>query len=381
LDTDYFNYRRYTAEGWWDRRTFLHKWWQLQARDRRWVPPLYSQMWQALVSPTHEYLATQPPLLLHLEALARRRQGTATPLGSPSFSGAWMEEPVAVAGLLTGRAAAPDVAYLALLHAVNHVETMERFWGELLEVLWGTGRRRLLGPTGLSPVLPSGALQNYFHVTPPLHSPYNPPYLPEVLESVMKPTQEFELHHVTIPEIVPEMIQVESDGLHIEAFAPQRLAQDLLPLFVAGVQGQDDAGPPDAAEVSFVLDWLRSGPLYGWLASAGGVPVGFVLLQPDLAPSVRWAGGGRNWAWRLWLAWRRRQPVRAGRLLYGGVFPAWRRQGIGRRLWQQGLALARQLGWHSLTIGPVITASAAAHFLRQQGAEPRQRYLLYGGDL
>lgn len=377
MDTDYFNYRRHIAEGWWDRRSFVHKWWRLQSRDRRWVPPLYPRLWRALVSPTCDYLAQQPPQLFYLEALARRRQRTDAPLGTPSFSGAWMEEPVAVTALLTGRAAALGVAYLALLHAVNHVEAMERFWGDLLEVLWGAGCRRVLGPTGLSPLLPAGALQNYFHITPPLHTPYNPPYLPEVLESVMKPVQEFELYHATVPETVPG----QDDVLQIEAFAPQRLAQDLLPLFVASVPHWEDAGPPDAAEVCFVLEWLQHGPLYGWLALAAGVPVGFVLLQPDLAPSVQRAGGGRNPAWRLWLAWRSRQPVRAGRLLYGGVLPAWRRQGVGRRLWQQGLALARQLGWRSLAIGPVIADSAAAQFLRRQGAEPRQRYLVYGGGL
>lgn len=377
MDTEYFNYRSHKAEGWWDRRTFVHKWWQLQARDRRWVPPLYDRLWRALVSPACLYLAAQPPQLFHLEALARRRQRTETPLGALSFSGAWMEEPVAVTALLDGRAAAPGVAYLALLHAVNHVETMERLWGELLEMLWGTGRRQVIGPTGLSPLLPAGALQNYFHVTPPLHTPYNPPYLPEVLESVMKPVQEFELYHAAVAEAE----SLQRDRVQIEPFVPQRLAQDLLPLFVAAVQGLEDAGPPDAAEVTFVLDWLQSGPLYGWLASVAGAPVGFVLLQPDLASSVRRAGGGRNWAWRLWLAWRSRQPVRAGRMLYGGVLPPWRRQGIGRRLWDHGLALAHQLGWRTLTVGPVPSDSAAAHFLRQQGAEPRQRYLLYGGDL
>jgi GNAT superfamily N-acetyltransferase len=377
LDTDYFNYQRYRAQGWWDRRSFVHKWWRLQSRDRRWVPPLYHQLWRALVSPAYEYLAQQPPQLFHLEAMARRRQRTAAPLGAPSFSGAWMEEPVAVTALLPGRSTPAGVAYLALLHTVNHVETMERFWGDLLEVLWGEGRRRVLGPTGLSPLLPAGVLQNYFHVTPPLHTPYNPPYLPEVLESVLQPVQEFELYHLAIPETV----SVQSDKIQLEPFAPQRLAQDLLPLFGECVPRLEDGGPPDAAEVCFILEWVQNGPLYGWLAAVAGAPVGFVLLQPDLAPSVQRAGGGRNPAWRLWLAWRSRQPVQAGRLLYGGVAPAWRRQGVGRRLWQQGLAMARQFGWRSLTIGPVMTDSAAAHFLRRQGAEPRQRYLVYGGEL
>lgn len=377
MDTDYFNYTRYLADGWWDRRAFVHKWWHLQAKDRRWVPPLYTRLWRALVAPTLDYLTAQPPQLFHLEALARRRSRTEAPLGTPSFSGAWMEEPVAATAILTGRAGASEVAYLGLLHCVNHVETMERLWGELAELLWSAGCSRVLGPTGLSPLLPAGVLQNYFHVTPPAHTPYNPPYLPEVLESVMEPVQELALYHIPIRQAIPR----HKGPAQLEPLAPSRLAGDLLPLFGAVVERLEGVTPPDAAEVCFLLDWLQPGPLSGWLALQNGIPVGFVLLQPDLAPSLRLAGGGRNWAWRLWLAWRSRRPLAAGRLLYGGVAPAWRRRGIGGQLWRQTLATARQLGWRTLTIGPVATDSAAAHFLRQQGAEPRQRYLLYGGDL
>ncbi|RIK41045.1 MAG: hypothetical protein DCC55_13095 [Chloroflexi bacterium] len=377
MDTHYFNYRARVADGWWDRRAFVHNWWRLQTRDQRWVPPLYDRLWRALVAPAHDYLATQPPQLFQLEALARRQQRTEAPLGTPSFSGALMEEPVAVTALLPGRAGASGAAYLGLLHCVNHIETMERFWGELMELLWEVGHRHVLGPTGLSPLLPAGVLQNYFHVTPPAHTPYNPPYLPEVIESVMEPVQESELYHITVQDVGPR----HNGPAQIEAFAPLRLAKDLLPLFAAVVQRLEDAAPPDAAEVCFLLDWLQTGPLYGWLALRSGTPAGFILLQPDLASSLRLAGGGRNWAWRLWLALRSRRPVPAGRLLYGGVAPAWRGRGVGRQLWQQALATARQLGWRTLTIGPVTTGSAAAHFLRQQGAEPRQRYLVYGGNI
>ncbi|HMN29871.1 MAG TPA: hypothetical protein PKE45_17095, partial [Caldilineaceae bacterium] len=84
---------------------------------------------------------------------------------------------------------------------------------------------------------------------------------------------------------------------------------------------------------------------------------------------------------RGWLAWRRRHPARSGRLLYGGVLPAWRGQGIGGQLWGAVQHFARQQGWQSLTIGPVRRASPAACFLTRRGAERRQRYVVYGAEV
>jgi GNAT superfamily N-acetyltransferase len=123
------------------------------------------------------------------------------------------------------------------------------------------------------------------------------------------------------------------------------------------------------------------GPLFGWLAQVKDQPVGFILLQPDLAPALKWANGGRMLPWQLWLQWRSRRRVRQGRLLYGAVLPAWRKQGIGRQLWTQALQVAHAQEWQCLTIGPVPADSPASSFLTQQGAEAQQRYVLYGSEL
>jgi GNAT superfamily N-acetyltransferase len=374
LDLEYFNYSSHQAESWWDRRLFLQKWWRLHAGDQRWVPPYFPTLRRALLA-TNAAPARWTHRLVHLEALSRRRRPQ-DPAGNLGFNGPMFEEAVAAAilpALPPGRA---ELAFVALLHTVNHPDVLERFWAELLESLWATGASRVIGPTALSPYLPGGVLQNYFQLRPPLHTPYNPPYLPELMEGIWEPVQETVLYEIEL-SAAPSPPTGPATLIPLE---PARLAEDLLPLFVAACAPLD-LPAPTAADVRFVLDWLQPWPLSGWVAQVAEMPVGFVLLQPDLAPALRRAGGGRNLLWRPWLAWRARRPTHAGRLLYGAVLPSWRGRGIGHQLWRQVLATAQELGWRALTVGPVVAASDAASFLNRQGAAARQRYWMYGSDL
>jgi GNAT superfamily N-acetyltransferase len=375
LDLEYFNYSRHLAHGWWERRTFLQKWWRLHAADRRWVPPYFPILRRALFTTDGDDPQGSAASLFHLEALSRRRRasGQTENLG---FNGPLFEEAVAAAILQEPRVGQANTVFVAGLHTVNHPDVMERWWAESLELLWETGASRVIGPTAFSPYLPGGVLQNYFHLLPPLHTPYNPPYLPELISGIWEPVQEHILYTVDLAA-GPAAV---SGPATLRPLEPARLAGDLLPLFVAACAPLD-LPDPTAEDVRVVLDWLQPGPLSGWVAELEGRPVGFVLLQPDLASALRRAGGGRNPLWRPWLAWRAHRPTRAGRLLYGAVLPQWRGQGIGCQLWQQALAAARAQGWRALTVGPVVAGSAAANFLQRHGAEPRQRYLLYGSEL
>jgi ribosomal protein S18 acetylase RimI-like enzyme len=153
------------------------------------------------------------------------------------------------------------------------------------------------------------------------------------------------------------------------------------PLLEAALGDDPEFPPPDAAESAFMLDWLCTWPVEAWIIRKGEEPAGFVLLQPDLAPAMTRARGGRNLLWRGWLKWRMGRPVSSGRIVLGGVHPEWRRQGIGRRLWQQALHAAAANGWRTLTIGPVANDSPGAHFLHAMGATPQQRYALFATDL
>jgi len=373
----YFNYTKHVADSWWDRRDFAQRWWRLGRADQRWTPPYYPALRQALDPKRNPYLAQRSPLFLHMEALPRRARSD-NQTGGTGFAGALMEEPVAATVVLADENRHDGTAYLSLFHCVNDGETMERLLGALMEHLWEMGCHRVVGPTGLSPHLESGVLQNFFQLSPPLHTPYQPPYLPELMESVMTPIAQSQLYTIDLTATPSE---IPTGPAQLQPLVPEHLSQQLLPLLAAACEANGDYPPPTAVEADFMLRWLRVWPLVGWLAMVQGQPVGFVLLQSDLSPSIRRANGGRNLLWRTWLKWRSQHSVRAGRLLYGGVLPTWRGQGIGRQLWHQALRTAQAQSWQTLTIGPVTDETPGAPFLKRVGAQVQQRYLTYASEL
>jgi GNAT superfamily N-acetyltransferase len=283
-----------------------------------------------------------------------------------------MERTMAAAVALVDPRRTDRTAYLALLHCANDAHSLDRLLDALIEKLRPHRCERLVGPVGLSPYQGSGLLQDAWNALPPLHTPYDPPYLLELVERGMRPLARQLLYRVEIPQQPPN----PTGPAQIVPLEPARLATDLLPLLAAAVPAIDFP-PPDAEEAAFLMRWLRPWPLYGRLARVGDVPVGFVLLQPDLAPLLKRFKGGRGWLRRMLLALASRRGTREGRLLFGGVLPQWRGQGIGHQLWQQALAIARGQGWQTLTIGPVPTRAGARAFLERQGASPARSYLLY----
>jgi GNAT superfamily N-acetyltransferase len=370
----YFNYRANWPTDWWARRTFLRAWWRIYRDDPRWVPPDFPTLSQLVHRRDNPWLQRVQAQPLYLEAYPRHRERTDFNSGQMVTHGAALfEEPVAAVIVQQDPLRDDGTAYLSLLHCANDEETLERLLGAALEAAAEAGCHRLVGPTGITPLLEAGALQDHFHVLPPLHTPYNPPYLADLLASTMEPCAESVLYHKTIPPAV-----APPDGpARLTPLEPRRLAQDLLSLLVESTAGDVDFPAPDAAEAELLLRWLSAYPLAGWVAEMQETPVGFVLMQPDLAQLMRRVDGGRNWPARAVAAWRKSAPARTGRLLFGAVVPAWRGRGVGRQLWQQALHHAAAQGWRSLACGPVTADSAAAEFLAAAGARPGQRYTLY----
>lgn len=223
-------------------------------------------------------------------------------------------------------------------------------------------------------------LQDYWSEVPPQHTPYNPPYMPEVVGHVLQPLARSQLYHL---DILPEPPPAAANPASLTPLDPSRLSSELLSLFATACPPwpRADFPPPDEVEAEFLLWWLGQWPLWGWLAEVDDKPVGFLLLQPDLAPHLKRAGGGCRWWWRLWLAWAARRQTRQGRLLFMAVLPEYRRRGIGSQLLRQALSAAGEQGWQRLTIGPIPSAGPANKFLQHHGAAPRQTYLLYQQNL
>jgi GNAT superfamily N-acetyltransferase len=376
-NSTYFNHYHHIAENWWERRNFTVNWWRLYAGDPKWAPPHYPTLRRALEPAHNSHLARLNPLFVHTEALPKRQQSS-SPYATALDGWSTFERPVAATVVLFDPRRRDNTAYLSLLRCANDAGTLKRLLKYLIESLGARGYRRIIGPVGLSPHLDTGLLQDYWQVVPPLHTPYNPPYMPEIVGLVLRPLGRSQLYHL---EISPELPPAPPARAKLLPLEPARLAGDLLPLLAAACPTWADFPPPDVEEAAFLLRWLGRWPLHGWLAEVDTQPVGFILLQPNLAPRLRLAKGGRNLLWRAWLAWASSRPVRHGRVLYGAVLPEWQGQGIGRQLLHQALLTAHQQGWHSLTFGPFPTMAPVVKFLKRHGAEPRQSYLLYQQEL
>lgn len=374
----YFNYRTYRADSWWEQRTFVHKWWQLQAHDRRWVPPPYPALRAVFGKQAAPHLARTTILPIYLEALPNRTNGS-------GLTAAYWEEPVAATMLVLDPRQPEGTAYLALLSCSNDEEALDRLLGAAQEAAAHQGYYRLVGPVGLSPWLQSGVLENYFHVLPPLHTPYNPPYLPELMASSLHAWQTTTLLHLPLATAAQDGLAnstpISAAALQVRPLHTYEPWSALLPLWQVACQAMGDYPTPDVMEVAFLQSWLQRWPCAGWVVEVEGMAVGFVVLQADLAGAVHRARGGRNRLWALWLQWRSRQGAKGGRLLYGAVLPAWQGRGIGTLLWQQVLITARQQGWQSLTIGPLLPTATGLPFLLRRGAQPQQRYITYTNEL
>jgi GNAT superfamily N-acetyltransferase len=367
----YFNYTTHWATDWWARRAFAHTWWRLNADDPRWLPPDYVT-WRRLVvrggAPYWQRIAAQP---VYLEALPRRRPSAYAPDNQPMLAGAVFEQPVAAAVLLCEPAVA--TAYLSMLHCVNDEETLDRLLGVAMERAAAAGCARLVGPCGPLPGWGGGALRNHFDRLPPLHTPYTPPYLADLLAASMEVCQE----QVLLALPVAAAGALAPGPAVLTPLALPELASLHLPLLAAALAPHSDTAelPSDAA--ALLLQWIGVYPVTGWLAEVDGAPAGFVVMQPDLAPLVRRTGGQRWPPVRWYGKWAQRRPTRRGRLLFGGVAPTWQNRGVGRQLLAQALHHAAAAGWSELICGPFTTDTPVVAWLQRAGARVEQQYALY----
>lgn len=366
----YFNHSLTHAQSGWERGAFLRRWWRFYERDSHWTPPDYSLLRRILQPGASAHLQRLDPALYFAEAVSRQQPDVRSNLAGAGhgIASGW-EKTVAATVVMRGRASPP---HLALFRCLNDRASLTYFLRALAEE---RGVGSFIGPVHLSPYLGAGCLESHWHLLAPLHTPYNPPYLPGLLHEVMSPILTSHLYHLPVPsQPGPNPDQEPARLLPLQ---PERLAGDLLPLLAAACTPWKLFAPPDQAEAAFLLRWLGRWPLHGWLAQVDGVAAGFVLLQPDLSPALQRAYGGRNLFWRFWLRYASQRPTHHGRLLFASVLPAHRGQGIGRQLLHAALTTAANEGWQSLRIGPLPEKTPGAQFLTNQGAEAQQTYQLY----
>lgn len=363
METNYFNFYPYIAERQWEYRRYFKKWHQLCFADIRY-PPLHYGQKRILCKPQNSiHLARQNPQYIHIEALPQRKRAGA-------MGGALWEEVVAAAIIGVDPRREDRKGYLMLLQCANDEESLDRLLAIVQEEFAHYGVYEFVTPVGLSPHISCGSLDNFFHVPPPLHTPYNPPYMPELLASSLTPWQKYVLTKSPIPQVkasqehalitaskatIDHQTRHSNDNFSLQILPlTARMARDdlLLPLWQELSPLRQHFPAPDQAEIEFIWRWLTVWPWQGWVAMVDGQPVGFAILQPDFAVPNRRAGGGQNPLWALWLQWREQRPTRSGRLLYGGVLEKWRNHDVARALYQQLIRYAQQQGWQTITMGP-----------------------------
>jgi GNAT superfamily N-acetyltransferase len=379
VGAEYFNHHKKIARNRWEWNEFTAAWWRIYGDDHRWVPPYFPDLRKVLRPGSNSYLQQFNALPWHHEAL-RRNSSTDYPAlrtgeGHDVLLGAPMiEEPVAASIVLKDERRADGAAYLALLRSANHVESLERHLDDIVQELAEQGCRQIIGPTGLSPHLGSGILQDHWNDTPPLHTAYNPPYVPEILAGMMQIDHTSRLYWIDTDRGHP---RITDTNIAYRRFDPADLSGDYLPMFRSAFYEPAGFIPPDQQEAAFLLREIDRWPMVAYLAERAGKPAGFVLLQPDLATVLQFGKGGRGLAGRLYILWASRKPAKRGRLVFGGVLPEWRRQGIGSLLFDCALTTAREMGWSELSIGPVPEGSQGENFLHDAGATPKQTYAIY----
>lgn len=291
-----------------------------------------------------------------------------------------MEEPVAAAVALIDPRRTDNTAHLAMLHAANSRQSLERLLNAVQEKIGHEGIRRLILPVGLSPYLGTGVLQNHFHRLPPLHAPYAPPYVPELFATVCRPLGR-SLLFTTEPGAYTDKPAPVPGPAAIHPLDPNLLASDLLPLFAQTMPAWAEFPLPDEPEAQFLLWWILRRPALAWMAEVDGKPVGYLLAQPDGSDPLRRSRGGRSLLGRLLLQTLELRQPRSVRILFMGVDPEYRRRGIGRQLWQQMLSAGPPNGWQSVTAGPLPSiARAGLRFLTALGLTGRETYLLHRYD-
>ena len=198
----YFNYTTYLPSSWWERRSFLHAWWRLYAGDRQWAPPVYTALSRLVRAADNPLSAPAHPDALHgSAAAARQRQrlryqyhDERTRGGCDDVRGGGECHAYPDRSAPRGRRRLPGAAALRQRRGDARAAA-----GQGVRAGGGTRLQPAARPHRHPARLESGALVNHYNRRPPWHTPYNPPYMGELLASIMEPWLETELYTLEVP--------------------------------------------------------------------------------------------------------------------------------------------------------------------------------------
>ena len=142
---------------------------------------LFSNATHALNPAQNPHSARMNMMQMAVEAMPNRTHRHPQSHREPVITNASFEVPVLNTAVFIDPRRRDHTAYFGLFDCVNDSETLERWLDQMKESLREAHMTRLIGPVGLSPFLGSGVLQDKWHLQPPMHTAYHPPYMAELM--------------------------------------------------------------------------------------------------------------------------------------------------------------------------------------------------------
>lgn len=287
--------------------------------------------------------------------------------------------------------------FFGLFESINDVTVARALFDAAAQWLQKRELRTMTGPVGFTTNDECGVLVDGYELPPAVMLPYNPPYYPDLLETVGLAKAK-DLLAWELPATVHQDQRLERAARHVQeqrklSVRPVDLSRfkEETELFrqLYNSTLDDNWGfcPLTRREMESLARRLRPviSPDLAVIGESDGDPVGFALAVPDIAPALA-AAGGRLWSYGLPLgglrALRAQRSISRGRFIALGVCKENRRQGLELLMYRTLSQAAQARGLHTGELSWVLEdnrhVNAAAARL---GGRIVKRYRLYSGSL
>jgi hypothetical protein len=187
-------------------------------------------------------------------------------------------------------------AFFYLFESVNDPSVANLLFETAFIWVKERGLNRVFGPRGFTALDGLGLLIKGFELRPALGLPYNPPYYPDLIESVgFLPVEDIASGYLSVDTIFPERIRElasriqERRGLHIIRFQSRRDLHEALnylkELYNEVLKGSNGGTPitdEEIQDLSAQLLWFADPSLIK-IVMKDQHPVGFLLAYPDIS--------------------------------------------------------------------------------------------------
>ncbi|MEU9193159.1 GNAT family N-acetyltransferase [Streptomyces hundungensis] len=288
--------------------------------------------------------------------------------------------------------------FFGLFDCIDDVEVARALFSAAAKWLRERGHSRLLGPVNFTTNEECGILVEGFDQPPAVLMPYTPPYYPNLLEACgLASAVELLAWEIGVDNLAeaPRAQRLARYAARIEGLRVRSVdfrdfdAETARLRTLYNTAWKDNWGfcPATEREFAATAQLMRrvARPELLLIAEVHGVPAGFSLVLPDIAPALR-AAGGRMHTWGLPIGlvkyWRAARRVGRTRVVATGVLPEYRSRGLDTLLHRELAKAARKLGCSTAEVSWVLAGNEPANrAVAMLGGRVSKRYALYERNL